>query len=69
MATIGVYLAVLAALVRPLGGYTGRLYRGERTFFSPVVGPIERFLCRIAGLRQDEEMDWKKYAAAMLGGV
>ena len=43
-----------------------RVYQGERVFLSPAAGPIERFIYRIAGLRADEEMDWKTYAFAML---
>lgn len=42
------------------------VYQGEHTFLTSIVGPFERFICRIAGLRADEEMDWKTYALAML---
>ena len=43
-----------------------RVYAGERTFFGRIVGPIERLIYRIVGMRPDEEMDWKTYAVAML---
>ena len=61
-----IYLVVLLALVKPLGGYMARVYQGERTFLDPVLGPVERLIYRLAGVRPDEEMDWKTYALAML---
>jgi len=63
---LGLYLVVLLLLVKPLGAYMARVYAGERTFFGRVVGPIERLIYRIVGMRPDEEMDWKTYAIAML---
>ena len=63
---LGLYLFVLLLLVKPLGSYMARVYQGERTFLSPVVRPVERLIYRIAGLRADEEMDWKTYAVAVL---
>src|SRR5437870_10906538 len=63
---IGLYLAVLMALTKPLGAYMARVYEGERTLLEPVLGPLERFLYRAAGVRADEGMTWKTYAVAML---
>ena len=63
---IGLYLLILLLLVKPLGAYMAHVYQGERTFLSPVVGPVERLIYRILGMRADEEMDWKTYAVAML---
>ncbi|MGD0885043.1 MAG: potassium-transporting ATPase subunit KdpA [Thermodesulfovibrionales bacterium] len=59
-------LVVLTLLVRPLGGYMQRVYQGDRTLLSPVLGPLERVLYRISGIRPDAEMNWKQYAVAML---
>ena len=67
---IGLYLTILLLLVRPLGAYMTRVYEGERTFLSRVMGPIERLVHRVLGVRVEEEMDWKKYTvAALLFGV
>jgi K+-transporting ATPase ATPase A chain len=63
---LGLYLLVLLLLVKPLGAYMARVYHGERTFLDPVLRPIERFIYRLARMRADEEMDWKRYAIAML---
>ena len=59
-------LVVLTLLVKPFGGYMKRVYQGERTFFSPVFGPLERVLYRISGIGSDAEMNWKQYAVSML---
>jgi K+-transporting ATPase ATPase A chain len=63
---IGLYLLILLLVVKPLGAYIAHVYQGERTFLTPVVGPIERLIYRIVGMRADEEMDWKTYALAVL---
>jgi len=63
---IALYLLILLLLVKPLGAYMARVYQGERVFLTPAVGRTERFIYRIAGIRSDEEMDWKQYAIAML---
>jgi len=63
---IGLYLFILLLLVKPLGSYMARVYAGERTFLGRIVGPIERLIYRIVGLRADDEMDWKTYAVALL---
>ncbi len=61
-----VLLAVLTLLVKPFGGYMKKVYEGERTFLTPVFGPLERVLYRISGISPDAEMDWKQYAVTML---
>ena len=63
---IVLYLVVLLLLVKPLGSFMAKVYQGERTFLSPVLGPVERLIYRITGVKLQEEMDWKMYAFAML---
>ncbi|HXI21221.1 MAG TPA: potassium-transporting ATPase subunit KdpA, partial [Gemmatimonadales bacterium] len=63
---LALYLAVLLALAWPLGGYMARVYQGESPGLVRVLGPIERLCYRLAGVRADEEMDWRRYAAAVL---
>ncbi len=60
------YLVVLTALSYPLGMFMARVYQRGRTFLDRVVGPIERFLYRMAGIDPGVEMDWKQNALAML---
>jgi K+-transporting ATPase ATPase A chain len=63
---IGIYFVVLILLVKPLGLYMARVYQGESTFLDRIIRPIERLFYRLAGVDPDDEMDWKKYAIALL---
>ena len=36
---IALFCAVIVLLVKPFGGYMTRVFAGERTFLSPVLGP------------------------------
>ena len=63
---IGLYFVVLIALVKPLGWYMARVYEGQPCGLDRVVGPLERLIYRLCGVRQTDEMNWKTYAVAML---
>jgi K+-transporting ATPase ATPase A chain len=69
---IAVYFVVLLLLVKPLGGYMARVYSGERTLLTSILGPLERLLYRIAGIRRKPEtgdypeMEWRSYALAVM---
>ncbi|KMO30300.1 potassium-transporting ATPase subunit KdpA [Methylobacterium aquaticum] len=63
---IALYCAVVLALVKPLGLYMTRVFTGERTLLSPVLGPVERGLYRLAGLDERQEQHWLAYAGAMV---
>jgi K+-transporting ATPase ATPase A chain len=63
---ISLFFAVLLLLTKPLGSYMARVYEGRPTPLSPLLAPIERLMYRLCGLRGEDEMDWKRYAAAML---
>ena len=60
------YVVVLLALAKPLGAYMARVYEGRPFGLDRVLGPVERLIYRLSGVRPDEEMDWKNYAIAML---
>lgn len=47
---IALFCVIVTALVKPLGGYIARLFAGERTFLSPVLGPVERGIYRLCGV-------------------
>jgi K+-transporting ATPase ATPase A chain len=64
---IAFYFVVLLALAKPLGSYMARVYEGKPLFgVDRVLGPVERLIYRLYGVRPDEEMDWKVYAFSML---
>jgi len=63
---LGLYLIVLTVLSKPLGVYMARVYENRRIGLDRVLGPLERLIYWLSGVRRDEETDWKGYAAAML---
>src|SRR5690349_10922767 len=66
LAQISLYLLVLLLLVKPLGWYMARVYSGQDCGIDRILGPLERFIYQLSGVREHEEMDWKTYASAML---
>ena len=63
---LALYVVVLVALVKPLGAYMAAVFRGERTFMSPLLGPVERLIYRVSGVDPAHESDWKRYALSAL---
>lgn len=61
-----VFFFVLLALAKPLGWYMARVYEGKAFGLDRLLGPVERALYRLCGVRPADEMDWKRYGAAML---
>lgn len=58
---------VLVLLPAPwLGRFYYRVMEGERTFLSPVLGPVERICYRLSGVDPQTEQSWKIYALALL---
>jgi K+-transporting ATPase ATPase A chain len=63
---LGVYVVVLLALAKPLGGYMARVYEGRPLALGRLLGWLERLVYRLGGIRPDQETGWKSYAIAML---
>ncbi len=61
-----VYAVALVALGIPLGAYMARVYTGEAKFAQRILGPFERLIYRIVGVKPAEEMSWKHYAFATM---
>ena len=59
-------LVVTILLGIPLGAYMHRVYAGERFWASRLLGPVERLTYRLIGTSPEREMDWKRYALAIL---
>ena len=60
------YLVVLVALVKPLGSYMARVYEGEPCWLDRILGPLERLIYRMFGIRPEDEMSWKAYAGSAI---
>ncbi|HTP84431.1 MAG TPA: potassium-transporting ATPase subunit KdpA [Alphaproteobacteria bacterium] len=63
---IAIYCVLILAVTKPLGAYMARVFEGERTFLSPVLGPIERAIYAVCGVNEREEQHWVTYTVAML---
>jgi K+-transporting ATPase ATPase A chain len=63
---IAIFVAIVIALVRPLGAYMARVYQGQRVFLSPVLGPVERFTYRVLRVDETVDQDWKAYARTLI---
>jgi potassium-transporting ATPase potassium-binding subunit len=64
---IAIFFAVVLAVVKPLGIYMAKVFRGERLFLTPVLGPIERGAYKVLRVRPAEEgQDWKQYAKSLV---
>ncbi|WP_031220790.1 potassium-transporting ATPase subunit KdpA, partial [Asticcacaulis benevestitus] len=63
---LALYMAVLLACVVPLGGYMAKVFQGEKTFMSPVLGWLENGFYALSGIDRDKDMSWKDYAIATL---
>ncbi|HMG33982.1 MAG TPA: potassium-transporting ATPase subunit KdpA [Blastocatellia bacterium] len=61
-----VFLLIVVALVKPLGGYLARVFEGEKTWLDSALRPIERILYKLARVDPKQEMDWRQYATAVI---
>src|SRR5689334_13869597 len=59
------YVVVLILLVKPLGLYMAQIFEGT-SVVNRIFGPTERLFYRAMGVREDEEMTWKRYTLAFL---
>jgi K+-transporting ATPase ATPase A chain len=63
---LGLYLAVLLLLVKPLGGYMAAVFSETPNRVTRLGAPVERALYRVCGIDAREEMSWVRYSIAML---
>jgi K+-transporting ATPase ATPase A chain len=48
-----------------LGPYMARVFSGERTWLTPVIGPAERLLLSAAGTKPEASQRWTAYALSL----
>jgi len=60
------FLALLVLVTKPLGRCMARVFSGERTLLTPVLGPLERLIYRLCRIDPTREMRWTTYTAVML---
>ncbi|MBA4018234.1 MAG: potassium-transporting ATPase subunit KdpA [Pirellula sp.] len=63
---VGIFLVVLTAAAKPLGKYMALVYEGKPCGLDRLLGPVERRLYRVSGVEPQVEMNWRRYAVALL---
>ena len=63
---LAAYFGALLALTPLLGGWMAQIYAGEKHFLQRPLGWLEKLFYRYAECDPKEEMDWRRYAAALL---
>ena len=59
-------VALSAASSVPIGLYMARVFTGERTWFDPLLLPLERLLLRLVGAAAGEPQTWRRYTGSLL---
>ncbi|MFJ7814165.1 potassium-transporting ATPase subunit KdpA [Pseudomonas asiatica] len=62
-------LAFFAIVLLPapwLGRFYFKVMEGQRTWLSPLLGPVEQTCYRLAGVRAGQEQNWQQYTLALL---
>jgi potassium-transporting ATPase potassium-binding subunit len=63
---LGLYLAALLAVTKPLGVYMARVFAGEKTFLDRLLRPLENLIYRLCRIDPAVEQPWTAYTVAML---
>ncbi|HTJ56527.1 MAG TPA: potassium-transporting ATPase subunit KdpA [Devosiaceae bacterium] len=65
-AQILLYCALVVAITPPLGAYMTHVFKGERTWLSPVLRPVEAAIYWLCGVDEKKEQHWLPYTVGML---
>jgi len=60
------FLAIVTALVKPLGGYMERVFSAKNTALDRLCRPFERLIYRISAVDPNVEMTGKEYATCFV---
>jgi potassium-transporting ATPase potassium-binding subunit len=60
------FVVIVTALVKPLGGYMERVFSRQRTVLDWFCVPVERLIYRITFVAPDAEMTGKEYATCFV---
>ena len=60
------FIVVLIALAIPAGRYMAAVFDGSSVVVRRIGKPIERLLYKLAGVDENAEMSWQRYALAVL---
>jgi K+-transporting ATPase ATPase A chain len=62
----GLFLFILTLVAKPLGHYFARVAQGDLPGPLRRCAVLEKVIYRLAGVAPNEEMDWKRYAIALV---
>lgn len=60
------FIALTAAMAKPVGLWLFALYEGRRTPLHTIFGPVEKGFYALGGVDPGREQSWRGYAVAML---
>jgi K+-transporting ATPase ATPase A chain len=64
---LALFVAALAVITKPMGLYLMQVLDANgKTWFDPILRPLECFTYWAMGVKPDKEHDWKQYTLAML---
>ena len=68
---VAIFFALIVVCTKPLGTFITTVMEGRKNFMTPVLGPLERLIYRICGVRLDPqgqpvEQHWTRYAGGLL---
>ena len=63
---IMLFLLVVTIAAIPVGKYMSNVLTGKKTFMTPLIRPLEKFIYRICSIDENQEMSWKRYAYALI---
>jgi K+-transporting ATPase A subunit len=63
---ISLTLALVLAAAYPIGAFMADVFDNRKTFLTPLLGPVERALYRLAGVDPEVEQKWVEYALSMV---
>ncbi len=63
---IGLFVAVLFLITKPLGIFLVRVFERQKTWLDFLLRPVEKLIYRLTAVDETREMRWTEYAVAML---
>ncbi|MGB9201226.1 potassium-transporting ATPase subunit KdpA [Methanobacterium sp.] len=60
------FLLIVTIAAVPVSKYMSNILTGKKTFISPLIRPLEKFIYRICSIDENQEMSWKRYAYALI---
>jgi K+-transporting ATPase A subunit len=63
---VALLFGLVLLVTKPLGLYMYHLFRGDHTWLSPVLRPVERAIYWVCGIHEEQEQGWIGYTIAML---